>query len=54
MLITPKANIKEMQRPELANLITKSTVFIECWMTVNKIKLLLSYEDNMKAMLPLN
>ena len=44
----------ELERTELAKLITSSTVFIECWMTVEKIKLILSYEDNMKAMLPLN
>ena len=44
----------ELERAELANLITNSTVLIECWMTVEKIKLILSYENNMKAMLPIN
>ena len=44
----------ELERTELAKLITSSTVFIECWMTVEKIKLIISYEDNTKAMLPLN
>lgn len=50
----PNANTKDLQRTELAELITNSTVLIECWMTVEKIKLLLSYENSVKSMLPLN
>ena len=34
---------------ELGKLITEGTVFLECWMTVAKIKQLIAKEENKKA-----
>ena len=40
---------REMSYQDLGNLITEGTVFLECWMTVAKIKKLIAQEENRKA-----
>ena len=40
---------RPMTNKDLGNLITESTVFLECWMTVAKIKQLIALEENRKA-----
>ena len=42
-------NNKEMSNKELGQLITEATVYLECWMTVAKIKQLIAQESNRKA-----
>jgi len=42
-------NNREMTNAELGQLITEATVFLECWMTVAKIKQLIAQEENRKA-----
>ena len=42
-------NNKEMSNKELGQLITGGTVYLECWMTVAKIKQLIAQENNRKA-----
>ena len=42
-------NNKEMSNKELGQLITEATVYLECWMTVAKIKHLIAQESNRKA-----
>ena len=42
-------NNKEMSNKELGQLITEATVYLECWMTVAKIKQLIEQESNRKA-----
>ena len=38
-----------MSNTELGQLITEGTLFLECWMTVAKIKQLIALEENRKA-----
>jgi len=42
-------NTREMSNENLGELITEATVFLECWMTVAKIKQLIAQEENRKA-----
>ena len=42
-------NTQEMSNEDLGQLITEATVFLECWMTVAKIKQLIAQEENRKA-----
>ena len=42
-------NNREMSNAELGQLITEATVFLECWMTVAKIKRMIAQEENRKA-----
>ena len=42
-------NTREMSNEELGQLITEATVFLECWMTVAKIKQIIAQEENRKA-----
>ena len=38
-----------MSNKELGELITDATVYLECWMTVAKIKQIIAQEGNRKA-----
>ena len=38
-----------MSNKELGQLITEATVYLECWMTVAKIKQMIAQEKNRKA-----
>ena len=38
-----------MSNEELGEFITEATVFLECWMTVAKIKQIIAQEENRKA-----
>jgi hypothetical protein len=38
-----------MSNAELGQLITEGTLFLECWMTVAKIKQIIAQEENRKA-----
>ena len=42
-------NTREMSNEDLGELITEATVFLECWMTVAKIKQMIAQEGNRKA-----
>jgi S1-C subfamily serine protease len=42
-------NRREMSNQELGKLITNGTVYLECWMTVAKIRQLMAQENNRKA-----
>ena len=42
-------NTREMSNKDLGELITEATVFLECWMTVAKIKQMIAQEENRKA-----
>jgi len=42
-------NNREMPNAELGQLITEGTLFLECWMTVAKIKQIIAQEENRKA-----
>ena len=42
-------NHREMSNEDLGQLITEATVFLECWLTVAKIKRLIAQEENRKA-----
>ena len=42
-------NYREMSNEDLGELITEATVFLECWMTIAKIKRMYAEEDNRKA-----
>jgi len=42
-------NHREMSNEDLGELITEATVFLECWMTVAKIKQMIAQEENRKA-----
>ena len=42
-------NNREMSNAELGQLITEATVFLECWMTIAKIKQIIAQEENRKA-----
>jgi len=42
-------NYRDMSNKDLGNLITEATVYLECWMTVAKIKQLIAQEGNRKA-----
>ena len=42
-------NSREMSNAELGKLITEGTVFLECWMTVAKIKKMIAQAENRKA-----
>ena len=44
-----KANKKELNKESLGELVTKGTVYLECWMTGKKIKELISKELSNKA-----
>ena len=44
-----KPSNTEKTNAELGKLITEGTVFLECWMTVAKIKKLIAKEENKKA-----
>jgi len=43
------ANFREMSKKDLGQLITNGTVYLECWMTVAKIKKIIASKDNRKA-----
>ena len=45
--LTP--NHQELSDEDLGKLITEATVFLECWMTVAKIKRMIAQEENRKA-----
>ena len=45
--LTP--NYREMSNEDLGKLITDATVFLECWMTVAKIKQMIAQAENTKA-----
>ena len=38
-----------MSNKDLGNLITEATVYLECWMTVAKIKRMIAQAENRKA-----
>ena len=42
-------NNREMSNAELGKLITEVTLFLECWMTIAKIKQIIAQEENRKA-----
>ena len=42
-------NYREMSNEDLGKLITEATVFLDCWMTVAKIKRIIAQEENRKA-----
>ena len=42
-------NHRPMSNKDLGQLITEGTVFLECWMTVAKIKQIIAQEENRKA-----
>ncbi len=42
-------NNREMSDEDLGQLITEATAFLECWMTVAKIKQMIAQEENRKA-----
>jgi len=42
-------NTREMSNKDLGQLISEATVFLECWMTVAKIKQMIAQEENRKA-----
>jgi len=42
-------NFREMSNADLGKLITEATVYLECWMTVAKIKTMIASRDNKKA-----
>ncbi len=42
-------NIRSMTNKDLGQLVTEGTVFLECWMTVAKIKQIIAQEENRKA-----
>ena len=42
-------NRREMSNQDLGKLITNGTVYLECWMTVAKIRQLIAQENNRKA-----
>ena len=42
-------NTREMSNEDLGQLITEATVFLECWMTIAKIKQIIAQEENRKA-----
>ena len=44
-----EANFREMSKKDLGQLITNGTVYLECWMTVAKIKKIIASKDNRKA-----
>ena len=43
------ANYKDLSNKELGHLITEATIYLECHMTVAKIKRLIAKEENRKA-----
>ena len=45
--LTP--NYRDMSNEELGEFITEATVFLDCWMTVAKIKRIIAQEENRKA-----
>ena len=45
----PPNNYRDMSNRDLGTLITGGTVFLECWMTVAKIKQMIAQEKNRKA-----
>ena len=45
--LTP--NYRDMSNEDLGKLITKATVYLECWMAVAKIKQMIAQEENRKA-----
>ena len=44
-----KTNYRDMSNEDLGEFITEATVFLECWMTVAKIKQIIAQEENRKA-----
>ena len=44
-----KPSTQEMSNAELGQLITEGTLFLECWMTIAKIKQIIAQEENRKA-----
>ena len=42
-------NHREMSNKDLGQLITEGTVFLECWMTIAKIKQIIAQEENRRA-----
>ena len=38
-----------MSNKDLGNLITEATVYLECWMTIAKIKRMIAQAENRKA-----
>ena len=42
-------NKEEFTNKELGKLITEATLFVECWMTIGKIKSLINNSENLKA-----
>ena len=42
-------NIRPMSNKDLGDLITKGTVYLECLMTIAKIKQIIAQEENRKA-----
>ena len=42
-------NIRPMSNKDLGQLITEGTVFLECWMTIAKIKQIIAQEENRRA-----
>jgi len=42
-------NYRDLSNKDLGNLITEATVYLECWMTIAKIKQIIAQEENRKA-----
>jgi len=42
-------NYRDMSNKDLGNLITEATVYLECWMTIAKIKRMIAQAENRKA-----
>ena len=42
-------NYRDMSNKDLGNLITEATVYLECWMTIAKIKQMIAQAENRKA-----
>ena len=45
--LTP--NYRDMSNADLGKLITEATVYLECWMTIAKIKQMIAQTENRKA-----
>ena len=45
----PGYHYRDLSNADLGKLITEATVYLECWMTVAKIKQMISQAENTKA-----
>ena len=45
----PNPEVREKSKKELGKLINDATLYLECWMTVAKLRKILEDEENKKA-----